>query len=141
MTLMCFSIQSPTFFMINQTSPSIQCFMLTLDIKIYYHFYFEEKKKVSIGSLVAQYVLIYESNWVLDRHNLTLLIQVIGEYYEQSVAALRIFLRVFLKKHKLYHLIKKEIHILTTTTIKKTRKYIKFIIAFYEFSYFEIGAR
>ena len=137
---MCFSIQSPTFFMINQTSPSIQCFMLTLDIKIYYHFYFEEKKKVSIGSLVAQYVLIYESNWVLDRHNLTLLIQVIGEYYEQSVAALRIFLRVFLKKHKLYHLIKRKIHILTTT-IKKTRIYIKFTIAFYEFSYFKISAR
>ena len=126
--------------MINQTSPSIQCFMLTLDIKIYYHFILRIKKKVSIGSLVAQYVLICESNWVLDRHNLTLLIQVIGEYYEQSVAASRIFLRVFLKKHKLYHLIKKEIHILTTTTIKKTRKYIKFIIAFYEFSYFEIGA-
>ena len=37
----------------------------------------------------------------------------------QSVAALRIFLRVFFKKHKLYNLIKKEIHILTTTTIKK----------------------
>ena len=141
MTLMCFSIQSPTFFMINQTSPLIQCFMLTLDIKIYYHFILREKKKVSIGSLVAQYVLICESNWVLDRHNLTLLIQVIGEYYEQSVAASRIFLRVFLKKHKLYHLIKKEIHILTTTTIKKTRKYIKFLIAFYEFSYFEIDAR
>ena len=103
--------------------------------------YFEGKKKVSIGSLVAQYVLICESNWVLDRHSLTLLIQVIGEYYEQSVAASRIFLRVFLKNHKLYHLIKKEIHILTTTTIKKTRKYIKFIIAFYEFSYLEIGAR
>ena len=57
------------------------------------------------------------------------------------MAALRNFLMVFLKKHKLYHLIKREIHILTTTTIKKTRKYIKFIIAFYEFSYFEIDAR
>ena len=112
-----------------QTSPSIQCFMLTLDIKIYYHFILR-KKKVSIGSLIAQYVLICISNWVLDRHSLILSIQVIGEYYEQPAAALRIFLRVFLKKHKLYHLIKREIHILTTTTIKKTRKHIKFIIAF-----------
>ena len=56
------------------------------------------------------------------------------------MAALRIFLRVFLKKHKLYNLIKREIHILTIITIKKTRKYIKFTIIFYEFSYFEIGA-
>ena len=103
--------------------------------------YFEgKKKKVSIDSLIAQYVLICISNWVLDRHRLILSIQVIGEYYEQPAAAPRIFLRVFLKKHKLYHLIKREIHILTTTTIKKTRKHIKFIIAFYEFSYFEIGA-
>ena len=54
------------------------------------------------------------------------------------MVAPRIFLRVFLKKHKLYNLIKREIHILTVTTIKKTRKYIKFTIAFYEFSYFEI---
>ena len=53
------------------------------------------------------------------------------------VAALGIFLRVFLKK---YNLVKREIHILTTITIKKTRKYIKFTITFYEFSYFEIGA-
>ena len=35
------------------------------------------------------------------------------------VAALGIFLRVFLKKYKLYNLIKREIHILTTITIKK----------------------
>ena len=57
------------------------------------------------------------------------------------MAALRIFLRVFFKKHKLYNLIKKEIHILTTTTIKKKkRKYIKFTIVFHEFSYFEIVA-
>ena len=55
------------------------------------------------------------------------------------VAALGIFLRVFLKKYKLYNLIKREIHILTTITIKKTRKYIKFTITFYEFSYFEIS--
>ena len=48
--------------------------------------------------------------------------------------------RVFFKKHKLYYLIKREIHILITITIKKTYKYIKFTIAFYEFSYFEIGA-
>ena len=59
------------------------------------------------------------------------------------MAALEIFLRMFLKKHKLYNLIKREIHILTTTTIKikkikKTRKYINFTITFYEFSYFEI---
>ena len=43
---------------------------------------------------------------------------------------------MFLKKYKLYNLIKGEIHILTTTTIKKkkkTHKYIKFTIAFYEF--------
>ena len=65
------------------------------------------------------------------------------------VAAPKIFLRVFFKKYKLYNLIKREIHILTTiTTIKKIikkktkkiHKYIKFTIAFYEFSYFEIGA-
>ena len=35
------------------------------------------------------------------------------------VAVSRIFLKVFLKKYKLYNLIKREIHILTTTTIKK----------------------
>ena len=57
-----------------------------------------------------------------------------------TVAALEIFLRVFLKKYKLFNLIKREIHTLTTTTIKKTRKYIKFTITFYEFSHFEIGA-
>ena len=133
---MCFSIQSPTFFNVNvstyQTSSSSR-FITTL-------FWGKKKKKVSIGSLIAQYVLICISNWVLDRHSLILSIQVIGEYYEQPAAAPRIFLRVFHKKHKLYHLIKREIHILTTTTIKKTRRYIKFIIAFYEFSYFEIGA-
>ena len=54
------------------------------------------------------------------------------------VATPRIFLRVFLKEYKLHNLIKREIHILTTTIIKKARKYIKFTIAFYEFSYFEI---
>ena len=58
---------------------------------------------------------------------------------EETVVAPEIFLRMFLKKHKFYNLIKKEIHILAITTIKKTHKYIKFIIAFYEFSYFEIG--
>ena len=36
-----------------------------------------------------------------------------------QVTASRIFLRIFLKKHKLNNLIKREIHILTTTTIKK----------------------
>ena len=52
-----------------------------------------------------------------------------------------IFLRMFLKKHKVYNLIKREIHILTTTTtIKKTCKYIKFTIDFYIFLYFEIDA-
>ena len=56
------------------------------------------------------------------------------------MAAPRIFFGVFFKKHKLYNLIKREIHILTTTTIKKMRKYIKFTVAFYEFSYFEIVA-
>ena len=53
------------------------------------------------------------------------------------MAALKIFLRVFLKEA---YLIKKTIHILTITIIKKTYKYIKFIIVFYEFSYFEISA-
>ena len=53
------------------------------------------------------------------------------------VAAPGIFSKVFLKKHKLHNLIKRD-HILITTTIKKTFKYIKFTIAFYEFSYFEI---
>ena len=52
----------------------------------------------------------------------------IGKYIEESaktrhpifaVMALGIFLRVFLKKHKLHNLIKIEIHILKTTTIKK----------------------
>ena len=37
----------------------------------------------------------------------------------KSMATLGIFFRVFLKKHKLHNLIKREIHILTTTTIKK----------------------
>ena len=36
-----------------------------------------------------------------------------------SVATLGIFFKVFFKKHKLHNLIKKEIHILTTITIKK----------------------
>ena len=38
---------------------------------------------------------------------------------DELVATLGIFLRVFLKKHKLYNLIKREIHILTIITIKK----------------------
>ena len=38
----------------------------------------------------------------------------------EVVAALGIFLRMFLKKYKLYNLIKRKIHILTTITIKKT---------------------
>ena len=50
-----------------------------------------------------------------------------------------IFFKMFLEKHKVYNLIKRKIHILTIT-IKKTCKHIKFIIAFYEFSYFKIGA-
>ena len=54
------------------------------------------------------------------------------------MTAPRIFLNVFFKKYKLYNLIKREIYILTTTTIKKTRKYIKFTIALYGFSYFDI---
>ena len=37
----------------------------------------------------------------------------------ETMVALGIFFRMFLKKHKLYNLIKREIHILTTTTIKK----------------------
>ena len=58
---------------------------------------------------------------------------------DSPVTAPEIFLKVFFKKYKLYNLIKREIHILTTTIIKKTCKYIKFIIVFYEFSYFEIS--
>ena len=54
-----------------------------------------------------------------------------------SVTAPRIFSRIFLNKHKLHNLIKRKFYILIITTIKKTRKYIKFTIAFYEFSYFE----
>ena len=57
------------------------------------------------------------------------------------VTAPEIFLKMFFKKHKLYNLIKREIHMLIVTTIKKnTQIYIKFTIAFYEFSNFEIGA-
>ena len=54
------------------------------------------------------------------------------------MATPRIFSRVFLDKHKLHNLIKIKFYISTITTIKKTGKYIKFTIAFYEFSYFEI---
>ena len=64
----------------------------------------------------------------------------IHPHSQSPVATLEIFLRMFLKKHKLYNLIKKEIHILTTTTIKKIRKYVKFTIVFYKFSYFDIVA-
>ena len=60
--------------------------------------------------------------------------------HSYSMAAPEIYLKVFLKRYKLYNLIKREIYILTTATIKKTHKYIKFTIVFYEFSYFEIGA-
>ena len=45
------------------------------------------------------------------------------KYYVLSLntpmATLGIFFRIFLKKHKLHNLIKREIHILTTTKIKK----------------------
>ena len=65
-------------------------------------------------------------------------------YHTKAIAvvvAQGIFLKVFFKMHKLYNLIKIEVHILmATTTIKKKGKYIKFTIAFFEFSYFEIGA-
>ena len=37
----------------------------------------------------------------------------------EAVVALEIFLRVLLKKHKLHNLIKRKIHILTTTIKKK----------------------
>ena len=50
-----------------------------------------------------------------------------------------IFLRVFFKKHKLHNLIKKNSYI-DNNNNKKTPKYIKFTIVFYEFSYFEIVA-
>ena len=46
---------------------------------------------------------------------------------------------MLLNKHKLYNLIKREIHILTTKIIIKKCKYIKFIITFNEFLYFEIS--
>ena len=58
---------------------------------------------------------------------------------EEIVAALEIFLKMFIKKYKLYNLIKKNSYI-DNNNNKKTRKYIKFTIVFYEFSYFEIGA-
>ena len=58
---------------------------------------------------------------------------------EEIVATLEIFLRMFIKKYKLYNLIKKFSYI-DNNNNKKTRKYIKFTIVFYEFSYFEIGA-
>ena len=45
---------------------------------------------------------------------------------DSPVVALEIFLMVFFKKYKLYNLIKREIHILTTiTTIKKFKKKTK----------------
>ena len=47
---------------------------------------------------------------------------------------------MLLNKHKLYNQIKREIYILTITTIiKKICKYIKFTVTFYKFSYFKIG--
>ena len=49
----------------------------------------------------------------------------------------RNFFMVFLNKHKLHNLIKKIVYI-DNNNNKKIRKYIKFTIAFYEFSYFEI---
>ena len=54
-----------------------------------------------------------------------------------AVATPRNIFRVFLNNYKLHNLIKRKFYILTTTTIKKIRKYIEFTIAFYEFSYFE----
>ena len=66
------------------------------------------------------------------------------------VAVPKIFLKVFLKKYKLYNQIKREIvpkknnkkrnSYIDNNNNKKTRKYIKFTITFYRFSYFEIGA-
>ena len=65
-------------------------------------------------------------------------------------AVQKIFLKVFLKKYKLYDQIKREIvpkknnkkrnSYIDNNNNKKTRKYIKFTITFYRFSYFEIGA-
>ena len=43
----------------------------------------------------------------------------VNYYNILAVAAFFFFSRVFLNKHKVYNQIKKEIHILTTTTIKK----------------------
>ena len=63
-----------------------------------------------------------------------------ANYFILAMTTPRIFLNVFFIKYKLYNLIKREIYILTTTIIKKARKYIRFIIVFYEFSYFEIVA-
>ena len=40
-------------------------------------------------------------------------------YKRYTVVSLEIFLNMFLKKYKLYNLIKREIYILTTTIIKK----------------------
>ena len=68
--------------------------------------------------------------------------QVCNPNRKLAVAARGIFITVVLNKHKLHNLIKIKICILTTTIKKKkkTRKYIKFTIAFYEFQYFEIVA-
>ena len=56
------------------------------------------------------------------------------------MAALGIFSKIFFKKHKSHNLIKKNSYIDNNNNNKKIRKYIKFTIFFYEFSYFEIVA-
>ena len=55
------------------------------------------------------------------------------------VATPGIFSRVFLNRDKLHKLINRKLYI-DNNNNKKTGKYIKFTIAFYEFSYFEIVA-
>ena len=52
------------------------------------------------------------------------------------LAVSRIFLRVFLKKYKLCNLIKREINILTTTSIKKYANTYSLQLSFYEFLFF-----
>ena len=54
----------------------------------------------------------------------------------ETMVALGIFFRMFLKKHKLQSNKKRNSYI-DNNNNKKTRKYIKFTVVFYKFSYFE----
>ena len=57
---------------------------------------------------------------VIDIRNLIFSLPIKETFnYSFTVLTPRVFLRAVFKKHKLHNLIKKEIHILTTKTIKK----------------------